>query len=285
MTKRKDKSWTPLLQRLSQLAFGVFILVASIRHALASTDGALPSTDAYCPFGGLETLWKLATQGTFISKTHPSNIVLALGLLVGTVLVGGAFCGWVCPFGGLQDLLTWVRQRLHLPELKVPARVDRVLGFGRYVVLGGILYATVQTGKMWFADYDPYRTIFSLGWLFEFNWAEAWPAYVVSLAVIVGAFFVPRLWCRYLCPLGGVISLVQRVSLFRIRRTPATCIHCKKCDKVCPVGIQVSQKKSVTAGCISCLKCVETCPVKDTLYVGLIVEPAGTTSAPKEGIA
>lgn len=282
MRKRISRSWTPLLQRLSQLAFGVFILVASVRHALASTGGALPSTDAYCPFGGLETLWKLATQGTFISKTHPSNIVLALGLLVGTALVGGAFCGWVCPFGGLQDLLTAIRRRLRLPEVKVPARVDTVLGFGRYVVLAGILYATVQTGKMWFADYDPYRTIFSLGWLFEFNWAEAWPAYVVSLAVLVGAFFVPRLWCRYLCPLGGVISLVQRISLFRIRRNAATCIQCKKCDRACPVGIRVSQKKSVTASCISCLSCVEACPVKDTLYVGLILEPAPVSPSTEE---
>ena len=284
MSKRIKKSWTPLMRRLTQLAFGVFILASSVRHSLATTDGMLSSTDAYCPFGGLETLWKLATQGSFISKTHASNIVLAVGLLVGTILVGGAFCGWVCPFGGLQDLLTWVRQKLHLPELKVPAKLDKVLTYGRYVVLAGILYATIQTGKMWFADYDPYRTIFSLGWLFEFNWAAAWPAYVVSLAILLGAFFIPRLWCRYLCPLGGVISLVQRLSIFRIRRNVQTCIDCKKCDKVCPAKITVSKKKSVTAECVSCLKCVEACPVKDTLYVGLILEKPAAPAA-EEGLA
>ena len=282
--KAKNSSRTQLIRRLVQLGFALFILVTAARHGLGGEEAGVPSTDALCPFGGLETLWRFVVSGSYIPKTHASNIVLGLGLLVGTVLAGGAFCGWICPLGGLQDLLTGLRRRLRVPELRVPEKADRVLGYGRYLVLAGILYATISTAKLWFASYDPYRTIFSLGWLFEFNWAESWPAYVTSLVIIAGSFLVPRLWCRYLCPLGGTLSLLSRISLFRIRRDANTCIDCKKCDKTCPARIKVSEKRSVTADCIGCLQCVETCPVPGTLYVGTI---GGGSPAvePKEGVA
>ena len=282
--KARNSSRTQLIRRLVQLGFALFILVTAARHGLGGEEAGVPSTDALCPFGGLETLWRFVATGNYIPKTHASNIVLGAGLLVGTLLAGGAFCGWICPFGGLQDVLTGLRKRLRVPELRIPGTVDRILGYGRYLVLAGILYATISTVKMWFASYDPYRTIFGLGWLFEFNWATSWPAYVISLAIIIGAFFVPRLWCRYLCPLGGTLSLLSRISLFRIRRDANTCIHCAKCDRTCPVRITVSDKRSVTADCIGCLQCIEACPVPGTLYVGTIVEGAQATR-PKEGVA
>jgi len=280
--KGKNTSRTPLIRRLVQLGFALFILIAAARHGLGGEEAGVPSTDALCPFGGLETLWRLVATGRYIPKTHASNIVLGVGLLVGTVLAGGAFCGWICPLGGLQDLVTGLRKRLRVSELRIPDGADRILGYGRYLVLAGILYATVTTAKLWFASYDPYRTIFSLSWIFEFNWATSWPAYVISLAIVVGAFFIPRFWCRYLCPLGGAISLLSRISLFRIRRDASTCIDCKKCDRTCPARIKVSEKRSITADCIGCLQCLETCPVPGTLYVGTIVERSGIAQ-PKEG--
>ena len=202
---------------VSQGAFAAFILGSGALHYLATTQ-QVASIDAYCPFGGVETLWRWFTTGSYVSKTHASNLVLLVGLLAGTLLAGGAFCGWVCPFGALQELLANVRRWLRLPQLKVPEKLDRWLGYGRYVVLAGILYATISTVKLWFASYDPYRTIFGLGWLFEPNLAEAWPAYLVAGVILVGAVLIPRFWCRYACPLGGLISLVQRISFLRIGR-------------------------------------------------------------------
>lgn len=272
--KQRSGSRTQLLRRLVQLGFAAFILIAAVRHNTVGDAAGASSIDALCPFGGLETLWSQLATGRLIPKTHPSNLVIGAGLLVATLLAGGAFCGWICPLGSLQDLLTGIRRRLHLPEIKVPQKLDRVLIWGRYVVLAGILYATISTATMWFADYDPYRTLFSLSWLYELNLAAAWPAYAIALGVLVGAFFVPRLWCRYLCPLGGAISLVSRLSFLRIRRDASTCIKCNKCDRVCPVKVPVSTSSSITHECISCLQCVEACPVKDTLYVGTALGPA-----------
>ena len=268
----KQSTWsrTKVLRRLTQAGFGLFIIISSIRHNVVTTEH-LASIDAYCPFGGIETLWRwLSTGGLYVQKTHQSNLVLLLGLIAGVILAGGAFCGWICPFGALQDALNWIRRLLRLPEWRVPARLDRVLTYGRYVTLGVILYATVATVKLWFADWDPYRTIFSLSWLWEFNLGEHWLAYTVAVVILIGALLIPRFWCRYLCPLGGAISLLGNLSLLRIRRDEAECSGCAICNAPCPVKIDVAQADpAVPADCIGCLECVEVCPRENALSVSL----------------
>lgn len=269
---RRKPGWSrmQLLRRLTQFGFGLFIVISSIRHNLVTSE-PLASIDAYCPFGGFETLYRwLTSGGLYVQKTHQSNMVLALGLIVGVILAGGAFCGWICPLGALQDLLNWVRKKLHLPELSVPAQLDRILTYGRYVTLAGILYATIASVKLWFADFDPYRTIFSLGWLFEFNLEEHWPAYAVALGIVAGSLLIRRFWCRYLCPLGGLISILGNLSLLRIRRSESDCMGCAVCNAPCPVKIDVAQAKSaVSANCIGCLECIEACPRPGALDVTL----------------
>lgn len=268
-SKRVD--WNGRLRRLSQASFVAFILFVSARHSIAENQGlSTGSIDAYCPFGGLETLWRYASEGQFISKAHPSNLIVGLGLLIGVLLAGGAFCGWVCPFGALHDALSWLRKTLRLPEIRVPAGLDRWLRYGRYVTLALILYKTVSTAKMWFAGYDPYRTLFSLEWLFNFNPAEHWPAYLIVVLVAAAGLLIPRAWCRYACPLGGAMSILGHLSLLRIRRSPVSCKGCSICNVACPVGIDVATASpAVGTDCIGCLKCIQICPRGGALEVQL----------------
>ena len=145
-----------------------------------------------------------------------------------------------------------------------------MLTYGRYVTLAVILYATVATVKLWFAAWDPYRTIFGLSWLWEFNLSEQVLAYSVAVAILIGAFLIPRFWCRYLCPLGGAISLLGNLSLLRIRRDEAKCMDCAVCNAPCPVKIDVAEADpAVSADCIGCLECVEVCPCDGALSVTL----------------
>jgi len=280
------KNRTRVLRRVTQAAFGLFIIVTSILHYTV-TSRKMASIDAYCPFGGFETLWRWATDGgKFIQMTHASNLVLALGLVAGVFLAGGAFCGWICPFGALQDLLSWLRKRLHLPEVRVSVRLDRVLTYGRYVSLAVILAGTIASVKMWFSGWDPYRTLFGLGWIFEFNLAEHWLAYLVALVVAGVVLVIPRAWCRYACPLGGAISLLGNLSLLRIRRVEGECRGCAVCNRPCPVKIDVAHAdQAVSANCIGCLECVEACPHKAAL--GVTLGPALPKLKPgkKESIA
>jgi polyferredoxin len=153
--------------------------------------------------------------------------------------------------------------------VRVPHRLDRVLRYGRFVVLGLVLYQTIATVKLWFSAYDPYKTIFSLGWLFEFNWAENWPAYTVALVVIGASLLVERAWCRYACPLGGAISLLGHFSLLRIRRDANNCKDCAVCARPCPVKLPVATAQTMSSDCIGCLACVQACPRPGTLEVRL----------------
>jgi polyferredoxin len=269
-TRRRKLSRTQLVRRLVQTAFLGFIVFAALRHVYLE-EASAASIDALCPLGGVETLWRWATTGEFVPKTHPSSLVLMAGLFLATVVSGAAFCGWICPFGTLQDALTWLRERLHISAIAVPVKVDRWLRYGRFVTLALILYMTISTVKLWFADYDPYRTIFGLGWLFEFNAVEQWPAYTIALAILLASFFIPRFWCKYTCPLGGALSLLSHVSLLRIRRTESTCKSCALCSRPCPMGIAVEKAAPlVSTNCIGCLECVEVCPRHGSLEVTLM---------------
>ncbi len=268
MAKGKGRIATPLTwaRRAVQAGFSVFILVSAYLHF--NDKGGYPPIDTICPFGAVETMWTYFTTGHFLPKTSTPNFVLGIGLFIGTFIVGGAFCGWICPFGALQDALTWIQQKLRLPKVKVPEKWDKVLSYGRFVVLAIVLYMSASTATLWFADYDPYRAVFSLHWIFDFNTA-AWLSYAIGIAFIIGGLFIPRLWCRYFCPLGGIVGLIQYVSPIKIRRDEVICTDCGLCDRVCPMRLKVATVESVSGDCIACLECVERCPAKGALNVSL----------------
>ena len=267
--QRRMRSITGLhrRRRLVQLAVVALITAMAVRHQLESATDA-PSVDALCPFGALETMWTWVTTGAFISKIHPSNLVIGIGLLAAVLVAGSAFCGWICPFGAIQDALHWVKRRLRIPTVTVPPRLDRVLRHGRFVVLGVVLVASATTLKLWFADYDPYLTLFGLSWAFEPDLAAMWPALAILLGVLAVSMLVERAFCRYLCPLGGALSILGRLSILRIHRSASACTDCDLCTKPCPVGIDVAKAAPVvSADCIGCLECVATCPKAGVLEV------------------
>lgn len=267
--QRRMKAITGLHRRRRpvQLAVVLLITVLAIRHQTESASGA-PSVDALCPFGAVETLWTWVATGSFISKIHPSNIALGVGLLAAVLIAGNAFCGWICPFGAIQDALHWLKRKLHVPTVHVAPRVDRVLRYGRFVVLAVVIVASATTLKLWFADYDPYVTLFGLLWYFEPDLAAMWPALAILGAVLAASMLVERAFCRYLCPLGGALSVLSHFSVLRIRRVASSCTDCNLCNKPCPVGIDVAKANpTVSADCIGCLECVATCPKAGALDV------------------
>lgn len=258
------------VRSLVQGFFFAFIALIAVNHTLAESGQGIAwlsnaSLHALCPFGGVVTLYQYATTGSFVQKIHESSFILMLLGLLLAVLFGPVFCGWVCPLGSIQEWVGKWGRKLFKRRYNhfLPARLDAVLRYARYLVLAWVLYLTAATGKLIFAEYDPYFTLFNF-WSGEVAIGGA----VLLGATLIGALFVERPWCKYACPYGALLGLSNLLRVFRIRRTASSCKECGSCDIACPMNIPVSQRTIVRdVQCISCLECTTEghCPLAGTV--------------------
>ena len=242
--KNKGKLW---LRREIQIFFFLLIALIAINHTLSESGGGIAflstaSLHSLCPFGGVVSIYQYATVGTFVQKIHESSFVLMiLGFLLAIVL-GPAFCGWVCPLGSIQEWVGGIGKRLFRKKYNrfIPYSIDRYLRFLRYGVLAWVIYMTAYTGKLIFADVDPYFALFNF-WTSE----VAIGGVIVLVLTLALSLLVERPWCKYACPYGAVLGLFNSIRIFKIRRVEATCISCKACSWACPMNIPVMDKKNV----------------------------------------
>jgi polyferredoxin len=266
--KRGKKNQT--VRRIIQIVFFVLVLLVSLSHTLAESGIEIPliqgaSVHAICPFGGVVSLYRYITTGTFVQKIHDSSFYLMLIVLVTAVVAGPVFCGWVCPFGTFQDWLAMLGRKLFKKRYNrfIPAKFDKWLRYLRYLVAVWVIVMTAISAKLVFSDYDPYYALFNL-WTSE----VAITAYVALALVVVASLFVERPFCKYACPYGAVLGLTNLFRIFTIRRNPKTCIDCGKCDKACPMNIVVSTSGHVRDHqCITCMACTSevACPINKTV--------------------
>ena len=237
-------------RRLVQAGFLGLTLVAVFvlgRHA-----------EAWCPFGGIETLYGYFTEGNLLCSLAISNFYILAAVLLMTVLFRRAFCGYVCPIGTLSDWLGRGAAAVGWRAPRVGGRLDRGLSLLKYAVLGLILFLTWRSSELIFRGFDPcYALISRHGEDITF-WA-----YVVAGAVVVASLLLVLPFCRWLCPLAAVLDPFARFGVARIKRDTEACAGCGQCDRACPMAIDVSQQEVVRAGrCLSCLRCVSACPPK-----------------------
>lgn len=267
-----------VLRRVIQIGVLAFIVFIAAQHVIVGEDGAAAtaSAEAFCPFGGLETLFKyISTDGSFVSHTHLSNLVLFAAVMAVAFFFRSAFCGWICPLGFIQDLFSNLGKVL---QKRVPgvrrmfaslkqrgarlAVLDRYLRYLKYLVLVWAVGGSAYFGFMVFRDVDPWSALLSVA---EFSFT---PGVVVLLVTLVASFFIERPWCRYACPLGAVSGLVGKFSPTYLKRDADTCISCKLCTKACPMGLKVDTTNTIkSVDCVSCLECVSVCPREGALQV------------------
>jgi NosR/NirI family nitrous oxide reductase transcriptional regulator len=184
-------------------------------------------------------------------------IAILLGFTIVSLFLWGraAFCGWLCPFGALQELTNKAARGLRIPQLKIP-----VLLHGRLVVLKYVLFVAL-VGVSFFAwdlamagaEIEPFKAAIILRFMTE------WPMVAYAVALIAASLFVERFYCRFACPLGGGLALFGKVRIFDwLKRHPECGSRCRACETVCPVGAIKRNGQINMNECFFCLDCQVT---------------------------
>ena len=183
-----------------------------------------------------------------------------VGIAASAIVFGRAFCGWVCPMGLVEDALGKLRKwRATIGERF--ARIDRVLKWLKYPGLVVVIYLIFHLNYQEARAYE-YVTrtpsVFNLETI-SVAWGIDGGAYKSRLVLLgialVGALIVTRLWCRYLCPFGALLSLFNYFSLLALRRDEGQCSDCGKYPRECP-----QHTVPQTPDCIVCGECAQGCP-------------------------
>lgn len=192
-------------------------------------------------------------HGMAVLLADPLLCVLLAFVVVSFVIWGrGVFCGWLCPFGALQELLAKLARVVRLPQWSPSYRTHRLLWRLKYVSLAVLALATLhglQTMAV-AAEIEPFKTVISL------RMDRAWPFVVYGLVILAAGLFVERAFCRFLCPLGAVMAIGGRLRRFMpLKRRPECGSPCQLCAKRCPIqAIEPSGAINMDE-CFYCLDC------------------------------
>jgi ferredoxin len=269
----EESQWARTLARTSWGRVGRFALLLVLVTAAFLTR--LPAL-RWAALGGTLLLLGFVDHG-FLSISHVTSaltvgpgvflgdvalLMMVVFTVVTTLLWGRVFCGYLCPFGALQDLLERVVPRRFRRELS--PRAHHLALRAKYGVLALIVVPAALGFQLYIFQYfEPFGTVF-----FFSASAVLW---TIALAFLAAAAVVPRFYCRYACPLGAALAVGSRLSPFRIRRVEQ-CQVCTVCERACPTG--AIRKEVVDFP--ECVRC-GICEVK-------LRERAGTCRHPMEEI-
>jgi ferredoxin len=223
-----ETRWAPVIRLILLLGLVLFAFFAKSGRVGIVTIGV---TLVYLGF----------FDGGFLSVSHiTSGIIVGPGVylrdmallfmvgftVVTTLLWGRVFCGFLCPFGALQDFITRIVPRRLQKGL--PQRVhDRAIYIKYGILLLIVVLAAIPAQISVYQYFEPFGTIFYL--------SSSPLLWSIAIGFLVASAVVPRFYCRYACPLGAALGVASLVSIFRIRRVEQ-CEPCKVCETACPTG-------------------------------------------------
>ena len=201
------------------------------------------------------------------------EILAFLGtFLVCAVLLGRILCGFVCPFGFIQDVAHEARQALHIEGISLNERLYNILRLVKWVML--IIFLGIGFVGGNFCDFCPAMALSPA--LAGFKLSLGLGGFVMVI-VLVSGFFKRRCFCN-VCPLGFILGLTHKISLFKLKKDAVACTECGACYEACPMGIKsvftvregkgdIREIDVTTSDCIMCGECVRRCPENNALAI------------------
>lgn len=286
----------PTRRRLSQLYFAL-LYNANIKGYIKgsiytgpSKSVCVPGMNCYscpgavgaCPIGSLQ-------NAIANSKDNPTGIMYIIGIIgIMGVVFARWICGFMCPVGLLQDLTYKIKSK----KLR-KNRVTRVFSYFKYVILFVFVFTITFTygiqgvavpafckficpvgtfeGALLLASNPANKeaVLTQLGELFSWKFA-------IMVSILVASIFIYRIFCRFLCPLGAILSFFNRMALLGVKVDESKCNHCGKCLNECLVDINHVGDHE----CIQCGRCVTSCPQQAISWKGgkLVLAPNEVTS-------
>lgn len=242
---RRQRGWLVVLTSACLLYFGFY------------REGCI------CPIGSTQNVAVALVDHTY-AVPHYVIVLFALPLLA-ALLVGRVFCAGVCPLGAIQELVA-------LKPVEVPVKIDKALGWLKWVYLGAALYYAVLPAverDFVICRFDPF-----VG-LFRFTGA-AW-LLMVGGAFLVAGVFIGRPYCRWLCPYGALLSAFSRYAWRPFSITPDRELDCGLCQGACPYGA-IEERRAIRTSCFACGRCYSSCPVHHADSTQTVVPAAMLTS-------
>ncbi len=232
---------------------------------------------------------------------------IALSILFFSILIvilGRTWCGWICPFGFVQDVLDWIRKKMGFGYIRFPKKLREQLVSIKWIFLFLVLLLPLWIAFPFFAsdvaremrtpfcDWCPARYIMPviagdpirMGINFETATSITMTVTgaVISALTIFGTLMKRRFFCAY-CPMVLLISFYRKISFFKLKKDINRCTRCEICYNVCPMEIEQvyleREKEDVTfKECIMCLRCIEYCPEDAALKGVFMGKPFFTSS-------
>lgn len=164
----------------------------------------------------------------------------------------GAFCGWLCPFGALQELLNRLAKAVKIPQVKVPWWLHERLWALKYVVfliLFGVSLHSLEWAER-LSEIEPFKTAIIL------KFDRSWPYVLFAVATLAAGLMIERFYCRYLCPLGAALAIPGKIRMFEwLKRYKECGTPCQRCGNECMVQAIHKEGNINPNECLYCLHC------------------------------
>ena len=248
-----DPTWLELLaDQAPELAlFAAFATLALVSFLNKSTPLKYVTLVASVALLGVYKSYLVSITNVLGSLTgtlplHAESLAfsaLVIFTIVTTVLWGRVYCGRICAFGALTQLIDAIVPRRF--QLEIPARLERRASWIKYGILFGAIAYYLATHENAFYRYiEPF-------WMFSRT--ASTPLWLGLGALLLASVFVRNLYCRFLCPLGAALGLLSKLSIFGIKRW-SECSTCQLCEKTCDWGA-IRERRIVMTECVRCDEC------------------------------